>query len=326
MYEIKALPEDFVVTEISNVKTYKSGKYCYLLLKKKNYTTEDAVQAVANYLRIMRKRFGYAGNKDKRASTEQLISVLGRAREIKIKGIETRIVGYGEKPVSLGDLMGNEFRIVMRNLSAAELRKIKKEYKKLEKNSFLIVNYFDEQRFSRNNAEIGKLVVKGRFKEAIELVLGGKGEFEEKVRGYIEENPNDFVGALRAIPKKILQLYVHAFQSKIWNASAKKLEKSGTSIKVPIVGFGIELQGNAGKIIADILKKEGVAQRDFVIKKIPELSSEGSKRSLFTKISDLKISEAKKDELNESKKKLTISFSLPKGSYATRVVKELCCR
>jgi tRNA pseudouridine13 synthase len=324
MYKIKALPEDFEVRELSDVKASRSGRYCYFLLKKKNYTTEKAVQAVAHYLKIGRKRFGYAGNKDKTAVTEQLVSVLGRAREIRIKDIETRIIGYGEEPVSLGRLKGNEFKIVVRNLTGGEVKKIKKNCKKLREKKFLIINYFDEQRFSRNNAEVGKLIVKGKFREAVELLLEGKGEFEEKIRSYIKANPADFIGALRIIPKNILQLYVHAFQSKIWNDSAEKLGSLKTN--VAIVGFGTELKGETGKVIADILENEGIEPRDFVIKKIPELSSEGSERELFTRIKDLKLSEAEDDELNKNKKKITTKFFLPKGSYATLIIKNLLCK
>ena len=52
---------------------------------------------------------------------------------------------------------------------------------------------------------------------------------------------------------------------------------------------------------------------------MPELSSEGTERDLFIEIKDFKIREMEKD-------KAVVSFSLPKGSYATVVIKELFSR
>ena len=75
MYKIKQIPEDFVVREISGIRPSEHGKYTYFLLKKRNYTTQRAVKAIADALHIPEKRFGFAGNKDKNAITEQLCSV-----------------------------------------------------------------------------------------------------------------------------------------------------------------------------------------------------------------------------------------------------------
>jgi tRNA(Glu) U13 pseudouridine synthase TruD len=62
--------------------------------------------------------------------------------------------------------------------------------------------------------------------------------------------------------------------------------------------------------------------RDFIIKPFPELSMEGDMREGFVDIGKLRFGEVEDDELIEGKK-VTISFVLPKGSYATMVVKKL---
>ena len=75
MYKIKQIPEDFVVKERIKLRFDEKGQYSYFLLKKRNYTTERAVSMVAEKLRVKRKYINYAGNKDKKAVTEQVISV-----------------------------------------------------------------------------------------------------------------------------------------------------------------------------------------------------------------------------------------------------------
>ena len=75
MYKIKQQPEDFRVVEIPNYEIRDKGEYPIFLLRKRNYTTEQAIQKVADYFHIKPKFIGYAGIKDKKAITEQYISI-----------------------------------------------------------------------------------------------------------------------------------------------------------------------------------------------------------------------------------------------------------
>ncbi len=303
MYRIKQQAEDFIVKEITNIKPKDNGKYTYFILKKKDYTTEKAIQKIADYFRLPRKRFGYAGNKDKKAITEQYCSVLNKIRYIKLKDIEVKIIGYGPEPISLGDLKENYFEIIVRNIN-----KKPKEIKE-------IPNYFDEQRFgiNKNNHLIGKAIIKKDFKKAVKLLDPG---FEG----------TDFVGFLRKIPKKILMIYIHSYQSFLFNLIVDKYLqcKYKKSAKIPLIGFGTSIKDKQIKEIAeDIMRKENITYKDFVIRQIPELTSEGNYREMFVKIKNLKINSLEKDELNKGKKKIKVSFYLPKGAYATNVIKSL---
>jgi len=71
------------------------------------------------------------------------------------------------------------------------------------------------------------------------------------------------------------------------------------------------------------MQKEDLDYTDFVIKQIPEISMEGELRKAFIEINDLQISKPEDDELNQGKKKLKLTFSLNKGSYATMVIKQI---
>ena len=52
-----------------------------------------------------------------------------------------------------------------------------------------------------------------------------RAEYLFKAAEYLEKNKNDYIGALRLIPKKILWLYIHSYQSYLWNIIAKKSKK-----------------------------------------------------------------------------------------------------
>jgi tRNA pseudouridine13 synthase len=309
MYRIKEKPEDFVVREISIIKPGEKGKYTYFLLKKKNYNTIRAIEHIASALHINPKKFGFAGNKDKIAITEQACSVpevnKDRIEKIKLRDIELKFLGKGSEPISLGDLEGNEFEIVVRNIE-------KKPEAKTE-----FVNYFGEQRFGKANVPIGKAIIQKDFEKAVKLMLEDKGPEQVKIRNYNHKNPNDYVGALKILPLKILKIYIHAYQSWIWNQVVEKTEKKG---KLPLIGFGTIIDN---PVLADFLAEEGIEPRDFIIKEIPELSSEGDERKIIAEAKDLKIGKLEEDDLNPGKKKVKISFTLPPGSYATEYIKQL---
>ena len=309
MYVIKQIPEDFVVNEISNVKVSDDGDYSYYKLKKRDYTTVKAVELISKKVRVSVKGIGFAGSKDRRAVTEQMISIKNcNSKEVVLDGIKAEFVGKGNDPISLGDLEGNGFEIVV--------REIKEKPRKIDK----FVNYFGDQRFSKNNVEIGKLIVKKKFRDAVELLI--ESEDNEEYNEYLAKNPNDSIGLLRKVPKKILTMYVHAFQSYVWNESVKKLE--GKVDKIPIVGFGTEFESDkVERVVEEILEKEDVSLRDFIIREIPELSSDGTERDVYVEIQNLDISELEDDELNKGKKKVKLKFKLSKGCYATEVIKAL---
>jgi tRNA pseudouridine13 synthase len=316
MYKIKEKPDDFIVKEVSDLKLKELGKYAVCILKKKNYTTMRAVSQIANALMIKAKDIGFAGIKDKSAVTEQFISVKsvdkGRLIKFKLKDISLEFKGYSNNPISLGDLKENEFIITVKAIDT-------KKIKKLEKNKkFLMPNLFGEQRFSKNNVAIGKLLLKGDFKNALNLILKTNPDCKDEIKKSIKKNLNDFVGALKLMPKKLLILYVHAYQSYLWNICLEEYVKTNTkNIEIPLIGFGTEdMDKKVEKIIEDIMEKENVSFRSFINRSMPDISLEGGLRNAFIEIKNFEILEKGKDFVK-------IKFRLSKGSYATEAVKFL---
>ena len=308
--KIKQVPSDFIVKETSSVSVSDHGPYTYFKLKKTNYTTNAALQAISKITRIPRKFFGYAGNKDRHAITEQICSVKGRISNKKLPDIIVEVIGKGQKPISLGDLDENHFEIIVRD--------IEKRPTKVSK----VVNFFDTQRFGRNenNHKVGKFILQRKLKEAVDLIDN------DDMLESLQKQPKEYIGALRKIPRKILSIYIHAYQSYIWNKCvAQYLEKcKNPKLDFPIVGYSTEFEDD---LIEDIclteLKKEEINQRDFITRQLPELCSEGTYRKIISAVNDLEIGDLKDDELNSGKKKIKICFSLNPGCYATLVIKNM---
>lgn len=158
----------------------------------------------------------------------------------------------------------------------------------------------------------------------------------------------DHISALRAIPLAIRRIYVQAYQAYIFNQCLSRSVKSGESLldanegdlcfemqgpytfgrirkysrdenvkTVPAVRMaGYTFQPGRGRfeiITNDLLLQEGITPRDFYIKEMQELSQQGGFRQAPLWCRDLTY----------TKSPLVLSFRLPKGSYATTLLREL---
>ena len=345
---IRVKPEDFFVEEIYDFKKTEDGEYLVFLLKKKNYNTIDAILKIARILGISEKRFSFAGNKDKRAVTIQYVSVYkldeNFLKNIHLKDIEIKIVGKSREKVSSKNLIGNRFRIRIRNVE--RINNLEKIVKELEEK--WVPNYFGYQRFgiTRPNTHIvGKYIIMGDFRNAIleylcrpypyekkeaklarifllETCDFKKAleifpehlEYERKVLKYLSKYPRDFVNALRRIPFRIRTLFTEAYQSYLFNKILSKYLEYGENLKgkkIRCLGYDSE---NLNEIEKEILEEEGIKIENFKVKSMPELSVKTVEREamIYTKI-DYEI-------LNND---VILEFSLPKSSYATTILREI---
>ncbi|MFP4645509.1 MAG: tRNA pseudouridine(13) synthase TruD [Candidatus Woesearchaeota archaeon] len=348
MIRIKKQPEDFIVTEklIDGFFTDDPTNTHVYLLEKRNYTTERAVTHLAKALNIPRKNISYAGTKDKVAITRQYITIKGASREkvanIKLKDISLDFRGYAEEPLRLGSLEGNSFEILVKGLPVG----YEVPFKKLQ--GLPVPNYFDKQRFSTANIDIGKAIIQKDFKKAVEIITDKDGDWKDKLHSHLEKQQNDYVGALKLIPRKTLLFYVHALQSKVFNellASEVKnrfeivheleydfgtlvfpeLQKlfqvRDTSLKLPLLGY----DSNPTREQEETLVKQELTTKDFLIRQIPELSLEGSSRFSFITATDIKLEELNTGDETGSKA-IKAKFYLPKGAYATITLKTILSR
>ncbi len=317
MYLIKQSPEDFIVEEIPKDLQLGSGDYTYFILEKKNWNTREAIKAIASRLKMKDKYFNVAGIKDKKAITKQYVSVFKvnpeRLEILKIKDLKITALGKGKERLKLGQLLGNKFIIRVKNAE-----------KEPKKTSF-IENYYDDQRFGGKNKVIGRALVKKEFRKSCFMLR-------------LRWKERDYIGSLRKLGKHILRIYVNSYQSYLFNRTLEEYLKTkyknysiadysqGTFIfsddkikneKIPILGFLTEFENKEiGKLYEKLMKEDKIKKEDFVMKEMPEVSSEGGQRDLLVEVKDLEIKK-------EDEKTFVISFALPPGSYATLVIKKM---
>ncbi len=348
---IKHVPEDFIVEEVPLKAWDDAGPFVAFKLTKTKLNTEHAVEIISKRFHIPITDIKYSGTKDKHAHTTQYISVPNRQGisgiHIDQDNLKLEHVGYCEEPLSLGTLTGNRFIITVRELSHSETHNIKSKIgkSKTDKNSknhiAIIPNYFDEQRFSSNNYNIGLSIMKKEYKKAVDYMCESSSIYSDTVVVYLAAHPNDYVGALQRIPKRTLTLFIHAVQSFIFNEALSRIllehaikkdikhrvvpysignfvfyenyeDYEGLIDKLELIGFNTtDMDHNIKYLMTEI----GLTRRDFIIRALPDLSVEGTTRESFVQIENLEI-----ELLDE---RAILEFELPKGSYATIVVKSL---
>ena len=80
MFKIKQTPEDFIVKEHAKLHLKKKGTHSIFRLKKKDFDTISACLVIAKRFHMPMKNVGFAGIKDKKAVTEQFISIKGAVK------------------------------------------------------------------------------------------------------------------------------------------------------------------------------------------------------------------------------------------------------
>ncbi|MGI5860773.1 MAG: tRNA pseudouridine(13) synthase TruD [Myxococcales bacterium] len=322
---LKASPEDFEVEELPAYMPSGEGEHLFLWVEKVGRNTRDLAREIARALGIDERDVGIAGLKDKRARTRQFLSV-PRARAAQAE----RLTGEGWKVLSAtphtnklktGHLRGNRFRIRIRETGPDALARAQAVARALEQRG--LPNAFGAQRFGREGANAAH----GR-----DLVLRAKTRETDRVRR----------------DRFLRRLYVSAYQALLFNrvlsdrirdglfcraidgdlmkktetgglfhsqepeTDGPRVERFEISPTGPIFGHRMmQAEGEALKREQRVLEAEGLDLESFAWLKG---DAEGSRRAMRLPISL---------EVTEIAGGLELSFALPKGSFATTVLREV---
>ncbi|KAL8602843.1 hypothetical protein ACOMHN_056337 [Nucella lapillus] len=246
---------------------YKDCKFCRFTLYKENKTTMDTIHLLSRSLRVKESVFGYAGTKDRRAKTTQEVTAF-KMHPKKLQGLNKFLrnvtlgnFSYSDTRLRLGDLSGNRFTIVLRNVQGED-SDIEACLNSLRERGF--INYYGLQRFGTHQTathHIGRAMLKEQWEEAVNLILGdsssdlcshrqvwrdshdaraaikacGSQQFiERRLLRSLISRPTDFFGALGSLTRNARLLYPHSYQSMVWNTVAsRRLQTFGLK---PVVG------------------------------------------------------------------------------------------
>ncbi len=251
--DVKVSLEDFYVEEIAKLKIGEEGRFTIIRVKKVNWDTMNFVRALANALRISQKRIHYAGTKDKKAVTVQHFAIsslsdekIERLKSLRIKDAEIEVLGKSNRDIQLGDLIGNKFRVVVRNAKNGDrIRRIEEELREKGTPNFFGLQRFGSIRFITH--EVGLHILKRDYETAFWTYVAkpfeGENEEVRRIREILWETRDAKFGlrelpkylryernllqklregksereALLSLPKNLKMMFVHAYQSYVFN-------------------------------------------------------------------------------------------------------------
>ena len=335
--------EDFYVEEIPEMTPTGEGPNIWIWIEKVGRTTLDVVLDIARDLHISRKRMGFAGMKDKKARTRQWICISNMESEEQfrqVKDLEGTIyktdflkVVRGRKKLRMGQLKGNKFQILIRDIDDIEKSEEHEENQKARQ-------AYDD----------------GNLEESLELMSKGMRYEKMMVRELIKDakkGPLDdkaYKNALHALPKPLQRMFVHAYQSYLFNDAVSRRVAMGINRYVegdiiidneeriirdktpeefqnlidnfeanptsPLYGTKVPFAGGeVGEMEKSVLNSYNLTKEDFEVPKMPRLGSHGLRRSMRIQVWDASAIPTDEGVLTE--------FSINKGSYATAVLREV---
>ncbi len=321
---IKAEPAHFVVEELPLYEPSGHGGHLYLRLEREGMTTREVVQALAREFGLAQGEVGYAGLKDKEARCIQTFSLpLGTLDEAEAArrvseglGLKVHLARRHTNKLKRGHLLGNRFQVLVSGVEPGALERAQAVAAALARRG--LPNYFGAQRFGTagDNAEAGRRALKGRGprqKWLRKLLLSAfqselfnrwlarrvaRGDFQRLLAGDIAKKTD--TGGL--------------FQVEDPAAEQPRLDRGEITYTGPIYGYKMRAAGDeAGEREAEVLADEGVTPQDF-----KRAGLKGSRRPARLLPGPIQISPHPQGQAEG----LWFSFALPKGSYATTLLRE----
>jgi tRNA pseudouridine13 synthase len=161
--------DTFLVEEIAAYAPSGAGEHTYLWIEKKGLTTFEAVRRLAGMCDVDPRDVGYAGMKDRHATTRQWISVPRldpeRAVEISFEGMRVLEARRHGNKLRTGHLNGNRFEAVLTGADDGDLPRVERRLTEMARAG--LPNRYGEQRFGAagDNAAQGLALLRGERRE-----------------------------------------------------------------------------------------------------------------------------------------------------------------
>ncbi|MDP1826195.1 MAG: tRNA pseudouridine(13) synthase TruD [Archangium sp.] len=317
----KATPEDFVVEEIPAYEPSGEAdcEHLFLWIEKRGRSTQDVAKALARHCGMQEKDVSWAGLKDRQAVTRQYLCAPARYVEPKLatfalEGVTVLRTARHRNKLKGGHLRGNRFELVVRGVTdQAVAKEVLARLVRLG-----IPNFFGEQRFGvgGDNAEKGKRILQAggrhrdRFERKLFLSAYQSDLFNRVLARRLEGGT--FATALQGdvLKKNLTGGEFICAEPAVDQPRVDSLEVSPTG---PL--FGPEMRRPEGVVDAleeAVLTEEGITRELFVAGGNETMGA----RRLLRIAMELESAEAEGDVLR-------LKFSLPAGSYATVLLREL---
>ena len=323
---------DFVVDEILGYELTGDGEHSYVHIEKIGLNTAFVAEALAKFCSLPLRQVTFAGRKDKYGRTLQYFGVHHPQHpdidftQFTLPGLRVLSVSKHNKKLKTGHLAGNRFAIVLRKVT--DCQDVERRLHQIHKSG--VPNYYGQQRFGEMHYkdEQGEPRIRygGNLALAQHLVDG---------TGIKQRNKKNLaISALRSwlfntvIHTRIEQgCFAQPISGDAFVLSGSnsyfipedndpmidgRLAEGDIHISAPLFGKGtLKTQHNARQLEENVL-----AQYPQICATLSRLGLKQERRSIRLLPAQLRWDWQAND--------LHLEFSLPKGCFATSILRELC--
>lgn len=312
---LRQSPADFRVEEVPAYPLSGEGDFVYLHVEKTGHTTAHLIRELCAQVGVRDRDVGVAGLKDRHAVTTQWLSLPGKFERhlgnFSLEGVRVLDVTRHGNKLGLGHLHGNRFVVRVRGAArqAGRANDLLAELGRLG-----VPNYFGPQRFGLGglNAEEGLRVLRGESRLR-----------DPRVRRFLTSSVqsavfNQFVSLRlqrglfdRVVPGDMAKKHATGGVFLVEDAGRESPRVQAGEISATGTLFGRKVKPltlEAGELESEALAAFGLSPAAFDSRK-------GDRR--FTRIFPASASvEGHEDGFS-------LAFTLPKGSFATSVLREI---
>ena len=340
-FDFKQTNERFFVEEIPLFPFKGSGNYLILKIKKTDMSTWKLITVLAKATGLQERDIGYAGLKDKSATTIQYISLPRKYEKELEKNLTTERIEilertYHHAPLKIGQLKGNQFSIILHQISEKNATLFTDLAQKMQIQG--IPNYYGYQRFGEDNLSYlqGKEIAHSgkRLKGSKEKLLVSAYQsylYDQwlasriKISTIIRDNAIDKAAKILRYPLELVKVLTKQPQFfKLFLGDAVMPYPYGK------LEFVKDMASSAQGFKSQKLSPTGLLCGDNVIRAQSDayhLEQPFDDTELYTLKGDRRFAwiwpKEVKTHYEKEAKKLTVNFYLPRGSYATTFLEEI---
>ena len=295
---LKHLNADFIVTELPLQLPSGEGEHIWLDVEKNGANTAFVAQQLADAAGVQERDVGYAGLKDRYAVSRQWFSIYlpkGETPDLTaLQHPEFKVLSQSRhvKKLRPGDLHGNRFRIVLRDMSG-DRDAIEANLKAIASQG--VPNYFGAQRFGFEGGNVEQ----------------GRAMLAREIRVRHPKKKGIYVSAVRSfVFNEVLALRI---QQGLWGTTlpGDVMDDAGHPTG-PLWGRGRVITTDEAQAL-----ENGVAERHAILRNGMEHAGlDQERRALVARPADMSWEWPQADQL-------VLTFSLPAGTYATSVLTEI---
>ena len=298
---LKLLNEDFIVTELPLQLPGGEGEHVWLDIEKNGANTVFVAQQLAEAAGVQDRDVGYAGLKDRYAITRQWFSIyLPKGETPDLTGLqhpEFKVLRQSRhvKKLRPGDLQGNRFRIVLRDVTGdpGVMTAIEANLQAVAAQG--VPNYFGAQRFGFDGGNVEQ----------------GRAMLAREIRVRNPKKKGIYLSAVRSfVFNEVLALRI---RQGLWGQTlpGDVMDEAGRPTG-PLWGRGrVTTTGQAQAL------EMGVAERHASLcDGMEHAGLDQERRALVVRPADMSWEWPQAGQL-------VLAFSLPAGTYATSVLNEI---